>query len=163
MFLIDGVLLYKRESKHVKKTANKFLVLSLISAVPVRALNFRWHSGPRVSLPKTFSRAYRFIPEMRRAGLLQELAVIPFPLKNNRHGGTSALFAMRFISCLWRIIEPINPNGSVAERYLESMCWSITTLTTVGYGDITPKTALGENLYDVCDGSRRRYVWFCHR
>jgi CRP-like cAMP-binding protein len=50
-------------------------------------------------------------------------------------------FAAHFITSGWIFLtegeEPELGNGS---RYLKSLYWSITTLTTIGYGDITPQT-----------------------
>ncbi len=142
MFLIDGISLYKRELPHGKETAKRYLSLSIISSIPVELFLFM---GLPV-MPLRFIRlirAYRFIPEMKREGLLNELAVIPFKLKITI-AATSAFFAMHFISCLWPMIEPKAVSASVADQYLNAMYWSITTLTTVGYGDVTPSTNLAK-------------------
>jgi len=142
LFIVDGIFLYKREVNYGKKTAKKFLILSLVAATPVELLLFM---GAPVT-PLRFLRllrAYRFIPEMRRAGLLNELAVIPFKLKI-AIAAISAFFAMHFISCLWPMIEPKYVSESISDQYVNSMYWSITTLTTVGYGDITPSTNLAK-------------------
>jgi voltage-gated potassium channel len=43
-----------------------------------------------------------------------------------------------FLACAWALIRP--PQGPVRAltHYLHSLYWTITTLTTVGYGDVTP-------------------------
>ena len=80
---------------------------------------------------------------MRRAGLLNELAVIPFNLKIAL-AGTSAFWAMHFISCLWPTIQPQGEGLTTLNQYVNSLYWSITTLTTVGYGDITPSSNIAK-------------------
>jgi len=48
-----------------------------------------------------------------------------------------ATFAIHIISCLFMIIYPGN-SGDVFTHYNKALYWTVTTLTTVGYGDITP-------------------------
>ena len=51
----------------------------------------------------------------------------------------STFFAFHLIACFWlefTMDETLSPTSN----YLRSMYWVITTLTTVGYGDITPST-----------------------
>jgi voltage-gated potassium channel len=48
------------------------------------------------------------------------------------------LLAAHVISCGWMLIAG-NPDGlAPRDRYIEAFYWTITTLTTIGYGDITP-------------------------
>jgi len=49
------------------------------------------------------------------------------------------LTAAHLIACLWILVSG-NPDGlAPTDRYISSFYWTITTLATIGYGDITPK------------------------
>lgn len=43
-----------------------------------------------------------------------------------------------WIACAWLALRGITPDFSDATHYLRAVYWSVTTLATVGYGDITP-------------------------
>lgn len=54
----------------------------------------------------------------------------------------SLIIAVHFIACTWLYIYP-DPNLSWIDSYVKAFYWAITTLTTTGYGDITPTTSIG--------------------
>ena len=43
-----------------------------------------------------------------------------------------------FVACGWIILEGVSDEEGQPMQYLNAFYWTITTLTTIGYGDITP-------------------------
>ena len=43
-----------------------------------------------------------------------------------------------FVACGWIILEGVSDEQEHSMQYLHAFYWTITTLTTIGYGDITP-------------------------
>ena len=53
-----------------------------------------------------------------------------------------------WISCGWLVIHRLEANMGSFENYINALYWSITTVTTVGYGDITPDNTI-EKIYTI--------------
>jgi len=49
------------------------------------------------------------------------------------------LMAAHLIACLWILVSGNPESLAPPDRYISSFYWTITTIATIGYGDITPK------------------------
>jgi voltage-gated potassium channel len=57
--------------------------------------------------------------------------------------------ATHWIACGWLAIDATPPEADNQTRYTAALYWSVQTLSTVGYGDITPQTN-AERFFAVC-------------
>lgn len=48
------------------------------------------------------------------------------------------VLASHYISLGWLLFYSFPPDMDISSKYVKSLYWTITTLTTIGYGDITP-------------------------
>lgn len=53
------------------------------------------------------------------------------------------LIVVNWITCIWIYIYPMPNSTDVTSYYIRSFYWALTTLTTIGYGDITPHDNIG--------------------
>lgn len=136
LFFLDFVLTFWRaESK-----AGYFFKwgwLDLLSSIPM-VDELRWGRLARVF------RIFRILRGLRAAKLLAELIV------QRRH--ESALLSAALISMLLVVFSAIGilhletaPNSNIRSAE-DALWWSITTITTVGYGDLYPVTSAGRAL-----------------
>lgn len=143
VFAADAVV-QARRLRHVapsrQRSAQVGVVLDVLAAVPTFALG----------LPPAFL-VLRLLKLHRVGGLMRAYT--------RRHAGQAGrlrlvYFAywlgvvMHLVSCGFVQLGGVADDGTDATRYLDALYWCVTTLTTVGYGDVLPRTPV-QKLYAI--------------
>ena len=84
-------------------------------------------------------RVFHFVPIMRRWSFYPEIP--PFVSRIVISMFWLAI-AAHWIACGWMAMGMMDSNLAPMDNYVRALYWCITTLTTIGYGDITPETNL---------------------
>ncbi len=63
--------------------------------------------------------------------------------------GLAFSITAHWIALLWILVEGVSRKDGDLAAYINALYWTITTLTTIGYGDITPQT-LVQKLFTMC-------------
>lgn len=74
--------------------------------------------------------------------LVENITIVPklFKIQSIAVG---CLMVVNWIACMWIYIYPMGKETDVTSYYIKSFYWAVTTLTTIGYGDITPHDNVG--------------------
>ena len=95
-------------------------------------------------------RVLRVFRVLKLVPYMAEAAVIMGALRASRRKITVFLFSVLIIAVvLGSLIYVIEGEENGFTSIPQSMYWTIVTLTTVGYGDLTPRTGLGQALAAV--------------
>jgi hypothetical protein len=90
----------------------------------------------------TAFRLMRMIRIIKVYYLIENITIVPqiFKVQSIAVG---ALMVVNWIACGWIFIYPMTADTDVASYYIRSFYWALTTLTTIGYGDIVPHDNVG--------------------
>ncbi len=150
MFLVDGILILSKKFnlKDITHISDKyknlddvrygyFFVLWPLSIVPFDLLAYHFNHVEYFSLIG-FARFYNLKRFKQLYGFLEDMAFMPNKIKMAVIC-TLSMVVIHIITCGWLAIYP-DANLDNYTQYNKAAYWAITTLATIGYGDITPST-----------------------
>ncbi|GAB4021278.1 MAG: hypothetical protein Fur0010_24280 [Bdellovibrio sp.] len=152
IFLVDFRTHYKRLKSIIQKEKKKgivekhnfekiTLVVDLIACIPFDLIAFMFDS-PNVQQVLSLIRLLRLVRVMKILDMFGDLVFVPRFIKMQMIVVWS-LMAIHWVTLGWIFIYPSAPGEDVVEYYIKSFYWAVTTLTTIGYGDITPNNTVG--------------------
>ncbi len=148
LFIADLMYHLREKQKHQKKLdigpQNKkysltvMLIVDVVSCVPFDILSY--YLGHQ-----DFFMAFRLLRMIRIIKifyLIENITIVPriFKMQSIMVG---FLIVVNWIACGWIFIYPMPIQSDVTSYYIRSFYWALTTLTTIGYGDITPNNNIG--------------------
>lgn len=121
-----------------------FGIIDLLSILPMY-LGFFLHGARYMLLLRSF-RLIRVFRIFKLFAFLEEGHLLLMSIKNSLHKMIFFfLFVVIVVICLGTVMFIVE-NGVPGSQYTDiptSIYWAVVTMTTVGYGDITPVTSLG--------------------
>jgi hypothetical protein len=108
--------------------------VDILASIPFDLFAYLLGAGPSMLL----LRYLRMARVIRIGKLFGYLGSVTIP-KQLRIGiiVSLSLIIIHFIACGWMAFNP-EPNSDPVSFYIKCLYWAVTTLTTIGYGDITP-------------------------
>jgi hypothetical protein len=127
-----------REQRDYKKTI--WFPIDIISTIPFDILAHVF-GFQAVGILRLF-RLLRTVRMLKVVSLYNSMTLLPHGYKVGLIF-CSVLIIIHWIACAWMYINPVAGLEDTYTFYNKSLYWTITTLTTIGYGDITPTNNIG--------------------
>lgn len=148
VFTIEYLLRLYSIGKPLKYATSFFGVIDLLCILPTYLSLFV--AGTEVMLVVRLVRVLRVFRVLRLFHYVGEAAALAKAMQASRRKITVFLFAVItmvtvFGSIMYVVEGPANGFSSIPR----SIYWAVVTLTTVGYGDITPQTNFGQFLSSI--------------
>ena len=136
-------------SKNAKKYVFSFWgVIDLLSVIPSYLGLFL--TGAHVFLIVRILRLLRIFRILKLTRYSSEATVLAVALKKSRHKiSVFLLFVVLIIFIMGTLMYVVEGETNGFTSIPESVYWCVVTITTVGYGDIVPKTVLGKFISSV--------------
>ena len=139
------IILVKRPMKYI---LSFYGLIDLLSILPTY-LGFFFVDGGSLRAIRVL-RLMRIFRVLKLISFLKQANVIRRALRNSRDKILVFLFALGLlVIILGTVMYIIEDKESGFTSIPRSIYWSIVTITTVGYGDIAPQTALGQTIASI--------------
>ncbi|MCB1141833.1 MAG: cyclic nucleotide-binding domain-containing protein [Leptospiraceae bacterium] len=125
----------------VKNYLLGFFIVDLFSAIPFELLaqiNILSDSWQVLSTLKIM-RMVRILKFIQMYSKIQKAEIVFQGKTRIMLLGYVSSIAAHWISLIWIVLGGIPGNHDIMTTYIKSLYWTITTFTTIGYGDITPQ------------------------
>ncbi|MEM8757607.1 MAG: ion transporter [Planctomycetota bacterium] len=147
LFTIEYVLRLIVVKKPLKYALSFFGIIDLLSILPA-FIGLFVGGGEHLMVVRTL-RLLRIFRVFKLARYLSEAVALRKAVYQSRHKiivfATVVLIVVIISAALMHIVEG-NAGNEAFDSMPRAMYWSIITMTTVGYGDITPSTGFGQFL-----------------
>ena len=148
VFLIEYLLRLSAVRQPQRYATSFFGIIDLLAVLPAfLALAL---PGTHYLAVLRLLRVLRVFRVLKLVSYMAEAAMILGALRASRRKITVFLFSVLIIAVvLGSLIYVIEGGENGFTSIPQSMYWAIVTLTTVGYGDVTPRTGLGQGIAAV--------------
>lgn len=148
LFSIEYILRLICLRRPLRYAKSFFGIVDLLAVIPTYlSLLF---PGTQYLLAIRLLRILRVFRVLKLAQFLSEASVLTTALRASRHKITVFLFTvLTLVVILGSLMYLIEGEENGFNSIPHSIYWAIVTLTTVGYGDISPQTPLGRMLASV--------------
>lgn len=114
------------------------LMVDVLALIPFDAISFFIGNSHIIQALRLF----RLVRIIKVFAVIQNISVVPILFRIQSYG-ILFLTVVTWIACGWILIYPANNAYDTTTYFIRSCYWAITTLTTIGYGDITPTDNIG--------------------